>query len=77
MPSYNYRCDGCDFVFEATHAIDANQPSCPECSGPVTQVFLVAPAIHGSMARGREMAVRSMEPKSTGRCCGRNLACCR
>jgi putative FmdB family regulatory protein len=77
MPTYNYRCDSCNLVFEATHAIAANRPSCPECGGSVTQVFLVAPAVHGSMARGREMAVRSLEPKPAAGGHGPNCPCCR
>ena len=63
MPSYDYRCTRCHSQFEARHAIAAPRPTCPSCGAEPVLVFVSAPAVHGYMARGRELAVRSLEPK--------------
>ncbi|MHB8886586.1 MAG: FmdB family zinc ribbon protein [Methylovirgula sp.] len=76
MPTYDYHCTNCGLPFQATHSIAADRPSCPQCGGRVEQVFLVAPAVHGSMARGREMAVRSLEPKPAIGGHGPRCSCC-
>lgn len=31
MPIYEYRCKNCNYIFEATHAIDEPPPNCPNC----------------------------------------------
>jgi len=76
MPTYDYRCKGCNGVFEATHRIYANRPLCPHCGSVVERVFLYAPAVHGDMARGREAAMRTLEPQSTFAHHGPNCPCC-
>lgn len=62
MPTYDYRCRGCRLRFEARHPIDGPSPGCPACGGTVEKVILSAPALHGQMARGRELAMRTLQP---------------
>lgn len=76
MPSYDYRCEQCDTRFEAHHPIAAPPPPCPDCGGEVSLVFLHAPAVHGHMARGRELAVRTLEPPASGAHHGPQCPCC-
>jgi putative FmdB family regulatory protein len=63
MPIYDYRCPSCGLQFEARQAIAAADPDCPVCGGRVEKVILTAPAMHGRMAHGRELAMRSLDPK--------------
>lgn len=63
MPTYDYRCRNCHRQFEARHPINENSPTCPACGGRAEKVILSAPAMHGHMARGRELAMRSLDPK--------------
>lgn len=63
MPTYDYQCTQCKKQFEVRHAINASSPYCSICGGPTKKLFLSAPAMHGTMARGRDMAMRSLEPK--------------
>jgi len=76
MPTYDYRCTSCGSSFEATHGMGADGPACPQCRGPAQKVFLSAPAVHGYMARGRDLAVRTLEPKSSGTAHGPGCPCC-
>ena len=64
MPTYDYQCLRCNEQFEARHPINAGNPSCPVCEGATEKVILSAPATHGNMAHGRELAIRSLVPKS-------------
>lgn len=64
MPTYDYRCFQCKQQFEARHPIKADNPGCPACGGATEKVMLSAPATHGNMALGRELAMRSLLPKS-------------
>ena len=63
MPIYDYQCTQCKQQFEACHAINASSPDCPVCGGEAEKVILSAPAMHGNMARGRDLAMRSLQPK--------------
>jgi putative FmdB family regulatory protein len=63
MPTYDYLCTRCKLQFEARHAINASSPDCPACGGAAQKVILSAPSMHGHMARGRELAMRSLQPK--------------
>lgn len=63
MPTYDYLCPQCKLQFEARHAINASSPGCPACGGTTKKVILSAPATHGNMARGRDLAMRSLQPK--------------
>ena len=63
MPTYDYRCTQCALPFNAHHAIPAPRPDCPACGGASERVILSAPAIHGNMARGRDLAMRSLQTK--------------
>ena len=63
MPTYDYQCQDCHRQFEARHAINERSPACPACGGRAEKVILSAPAMHGHMARGRELAMRSLHPK--------------
>jgi len=60
MPTYDYRCLRCETPFEASHAISEPAPDCPNCGGRVEKTILTAPAMHGQMAQGRELAMRSL-----------------
>ncbi|MBI3522915.1 MAG: zinc ribbon domain-containing protein [Betaproteobacteria bacterium] len=63
MPTYDYLCTQCKQRFEAHHAINTLDPDCPLCGGVTEKVILSAPAMHGNMARGRDLAMRSLQPK--------------
>jgi len=76
MPSYDYRCTRCHTQFEARHGIAAARPACPRCGGDAKLAFVSAPAVHGHMARGRELAVRSLEPKRHPAGHGPGCPCC-
>lgn len=77
MPTYDYRCCQCGHSFEARHPIDVCAPPCPACGGAADKVILSAPAVHGYMARGRELAVRSLEPREAHTGHGSGCPCCR
>lgn len=64
MPTYDYCCIHCHTQFEAHHPVTGTPPDCPACGGQTEKVILAAPAIHGYMARGRELAMRSLAPKA-------------
>jgi putative FmdB family regulatory protein len=64
MPTYDYLCTQCTLQFEASHPISASSPDCSVCGGTTEKVILSAPATHGNMARGRDLAMRSLLPKS-------------
>lgn len=70
MPIYDYQCSACLGHFEARRAISADAPHCPHCGGPSMRTILSAPAIHGAMARGRDLAARSVPE------CGKGCRCC-
>jgi len=63
MPTYDYLCSQCKQQFEACHKMNALSPSCPECGCVANKIFLSAPSMHGNMARGRDLAMHSLEPK--------------
>ena len=62
MPAYDLRCLACGAMFEVRKRVADPLPRCPCCSGVARVVILHAPAVHGRMARGREAAMRSLEP---------------
>ena len=70
MPMYDYRCSRCQGQFEALRAVTAAAPPCPHCGGSTERLILSAPAIHGAMARGRELAAKSLPA------CGEGCRCC-
>lgn len=39
MPNYEYRCTGCEHVFEIWQEVGAAAPPCPECQAEVKKVF--------------------------------------
>jgi putative FmdB family regulatory protein len=63
MPTYDYQCMPCNLRLEARHSISTQAPNCPQCEGTLARLILSAPAAHGSMAQGREQAMRSLQPK--------------
>jgi putative FmdB family regulatory protein len=75
MPVYDFGCPACGTRFEARRKIAAPNPPCPACGAATEQIFLSAPAVHGQMARGREQAVRTLEPTRGGH--GPHCPCCR
>ena len=64
MPTYDYLCTQCKLQFETRHSINAPNPNCPACGSATEKVILSAPATHGNMARGRDLAIRSLQPKT-------------
>ena len=70
MPIYDYQCSACQGHFEARRALSADAPRCPQCGGPSMRMILSAPAIHGAMARDRDLAARSIPE------CGKGCRCC-
>lgn len=70
MPVYDYQCSVCRAQFEAQRAIAAGAPPCPQCGGSALRKILSAPAIQGAMARGRDLAARSIPE------CGKGCRCC-
>ena len=63
MPTYDYQCTQCKLQFEVRHSINASNPDCSACGSMAEKVILFAPAMHGNMARGRDLAMRSLQPK--------------
>jgi putative FmdB family regulatory protein len=74
MPTYDFGCRACGNRFERRRAMAAPNPSCPACGADTEQLHLSAPAVHGHMARGREQAAGTLEPKATGH--GPSCPCC-
>ena len=70
MPTYDYRCLDCQALFEVRHRTTERPSACPSCGGWIERVFLEAVAIHGTVARGRETAARSLPQ------CGKGCRCC-
>lgn len=72
MPIYDYCCKQCGKQYEVYQSIDALAPECQDCRVSMVRQILSAPAVHGSMARGREQAMRSL-PEATH---GKGCPCC-
>ena len=70
MPTYDYRCNLCHTQFEAHHRLATPAPACHRCGGETHRVYLSAPAVHGAMARGRDLAAKSLPE------CGKGCRCC-
>jgi putative FmdB family regulatory protein len=70
MPTYDYQCLRCQSRFEAYHAISGEAPTCTACGGEARRIILSAPVVHGSSARGRDLAARSLPE------CGKGCRCC-
>jgi putative FmdB family regulatory protein len=76
MPTYDYRCTDCHRLFQARHAVNAEMPDCPDCGCGPERVILCAPAVHGHMAKGREMAARTFDGPETESGHGPGCPCC-
>lgn len=63
MPTYDYLCTECKLQFEARHPINVPNPNCLGCGCATEKIILSAPAAHGKMARGRDLAMLSLQPK--------------
>lgn len=59
MPIYDYVCTRCNHRGEKFSGYSDPNPTCPAC-GASTARLPSAPALHGSMAQGREAAMRSL-----------------
>jgi len=70
MPTYDYQCRECQTRFEAHHAMTDAAPVCIACGGEAQRLILSAPAVHGFLARGRDIAARSLPE------CGKGCRCC-
>ncbi|WP_097067167.1 FmdB family zinc ribbon protein [Nitrosovibrio sp. Nv4] len=64
MPTYDYMCTECKLQFEVRHSIHAPNPDCLACGSSTEKLILSVPAMHGEMARGRDHAMRSLQPKA-------------
>ncbi|WP_295625279.1 FmdB family zinc ribbon protein [uncultured Nitrosomonas sp.] len=64
MPTYDYLCTRCELQFEIRHSINASNPNCLACGSATEKIILSAPAMRGNMARGRDLAMRSLQPKT-------------
>lgn len=66
MPIFDFQCQQCTEVFEVMcKSTDKAQP-CPHCGSNQVKKLLSAPAIHGEMAKGRDVAMQSL---TTGKGC--------
>src|SRR5258707_6263126 len=45
MPRYDYECETCGKIFEATHGFDAPMPPCPEGHSTVHRLIRTAPRV--------------------------------
>ncbi len=70
MPTYDYRCLSCQGEFEARHGMSAPAPRCVICGGASQRLLRAPPAVHGKLARGRELAAQSLPE------CGKGCRCC-
>lgn len=64
MPTYDYLCTECKLQFEVRHSIHTPNPDCLACGSSTEKLILSVPAMHGEMARGRDQAMRSLQPKA-------------
>ena len=44
MPTFEYRCTYCDFLFEKIHPYHEDRPECPVCGSTVVKI-IPAPAL--------------------------------
>lgn len=65
MPTYDYLCTECKLQFEIRHSISAPNPNCTACGSVTERIITSAPAMHGNMARGRDLAMYSLQPESS------------
>jgi putative FmdB family regulatory protein len=73
MPTYEYRCSKCEYVFERFHAMTADPVVvCPKCNGPVTRLIGGGSAVilKGSGFRARDSG------RTDGPACSREKPCC-
>jgi putative FmdB family regulatory protein len=46
MPTYDYSCKSCEYVFEAKHGFNEDAPPCPECGkNKLEQIINEAPLV--------------------------------
>lgn len=64
MPIYDFSCSICGLKFEVFNSYSEKNITCPAC-GEMAIRLPCAPALHGSMARGREAAMRSLDEGHT------------
>lgn len=72
MPTYDYRCDNCELVAEATHNLDYTDGyKCTACQSPMRKLFS-APALKfkgggwGGNHPGRSFRTRTHSDAATG-----------
>lgn len=82
MARYDYRCEACDTVFEAEHAMGEHpEITCPKCGAKATRVFNASGiAFHGSGFYNTDM--KDSCPSSSTDSCGcandsSACACCK
>lgn len=57
MPKYTYKCDECEYLFEAVHSIKEKYVDCPECE--VTESLTRIPSTFFSEVRAQESEDRT------------------
>ena len=73
MPTYEYRCNACRYVFEQFQSMTEKPlTACPTCNGPVTRLIGsgLAILVKGSNAPARDL------PQTHAPACGRERPCC-
>ena len=75
MPTFDFECTSCDYIWEDHIGINEETPLCPECDGAWThKIYLQAPAMMGQYIKPydyidrtdtqRDKPIRSVVPKN-------------
>ena len=79
MPTYEYRCTACGYVFERFQSMIAKPVTvCPTCNGPVTRLIGGGSAIilKGSSSHAKDYGPTHAPACGRDRpCCGRDTPC--
>ena len=71
MPLYDYKCNGCDHLFEVNHGMnDKPELACPECQGADARKVLSTGGILGSSKLGQIDGAPAPSCAPPGGCAG-------